>query len=230
MGAPFYFPNRSFSYMSFRLALAAALLISTATAAVAQTESEQDASPAPVAQEQLSGPNAAPMKIEVDEKTLQGEDAYVAALEKLTAEQKTEQETLDKQFFASMRPIMDIYELGGKVMFCLNSNKFTGADNASFVQSFKAFQKVKSDEQEGMWKKHRIDARKVDYMPHTLLDSHYSYIQAVQKAAAEQMVTQTSKAGGYNDTNCPEVQKILAIAHQKASESLKNGTLGTPPK
>jgi len=216
--------------MSFRLALAAALLISTATAAVAQTESGQGASPAPAAREQLSGPNAAPMKIEVDEKTLQGEDAYVAVLEKLTAEQKTEQQTLDKQFFASMRPIMDIYELGGKVMFCLNNDKFSTKDNAGYVQSFKAFQKMKSMEQEAMWKQHRVDAARVNYIDHRLMDSHYSYIQAVQKAAAEQMVTQTGRAGGYNDTNCTEVQKTLETAHQKVSESLQNGTLGTPSK
>lgn len=214
--------------MSFRMVLAAALVMSAATPVFAQTAAEQGAAPAPVAQEQPAG--TAPMRIEVDEKTLQGEDAYVAALEKLTPEQKAEQEKLDKQFFASMRPIMDIYELGGKVMFCLNNEKFETKDNANYVQSFKAFQKLKSMEQEEMWKQHRAHASGVKYIEHRLMDSHYSYIQAVQKAAAEQMVTQTGKAGGYNDTNCPEVQKTLEIAHQKVSESLKNGTLGTPAK
>ena len=219
--------------MSIRIALAAAFLLSLSMPVLAQgTEAGQGASPVPTAQEAPadSGPNAPAMHIDVDEKTLQGEDAYVAALEKLDAAQKTEQGALDKQFFESMRPIMDIYDLGGKVMYCLNNHKFTGADNAAFVQSFKAFQKLKSDEQEEMWKKHRIDARKVTYLDHQLLDSHYSYIQAVQKAAAEQMVTQTGKAGGYNDTNCPEVQKTLEIAHKKVSDTLQNGTLGTPAK
>ena len=218
--------------MSFRLVLAAALLISATTPVFAQAGAEQGAAPAPApsAQAQANAPNAAPMRIEVDEKTLQGEDAYVDSFQKLTAVQKTEQETLDKQFFESMRPIIDIYDLGGKVMYCLNTHKFTGGENASFVESFKAFQKLKSDEQEVMWKKHRTDARKVTYIDHVLMDSHYSYIQAVQKAAAEQMVTQTGKAGGYNDTNCPEVQKTLEIAHEKASKSLQNGTLGTPAR
>lgn len=219
--------------MSIPLAAAAVFLLSLAMPALAQgLEAAQGASPAPAAQAAPaeSGSNAPAMHIDVDEKTLQGEDAYVAAFEKLNDTQKAEQGALDKQFFGSMRPIMDIYDLGGKVMFCLNANKFTGADNASFVQSFKAFQKLKSDEQEEMWKKHRIDARKVTYLDHQLLDSHYSYIQAVQKAAAEQMVTQTGKAGGYNDTNCPEVQKTLEIAHKKVSDTLKNGTLGTPAK
>ncbi len=220
--------------MSFRIVLAAALLISATTPVFAQAGAEQGAAPAQApaqaAQEQTPSPNAAPMRIEVDERTLQGEDAYVVALEKLTPEQKTEQDTLDKQFFASMRPIMDIYEFGGKVMFCLNSDKFATKDNASYVQSFKAFQKLKSMEQEVMWKQHRVDASRVKYIEHSLMDSHYSYIQAVQKAAAEQMVSQTGKAGGYNDTNCPEVQKTLEIAHQKVSESLQNGTLGIPAK
>lgn len=219
--------------MSIRLAAAAAFLLSLSMpAAFAQgPEAGQGASPVPAQEAPAdSGPNAPAMHIEVDEKTLQGEDAYVAALEKLDAAQKAEQGALDKKFFESMRPIMDIYDLGGKVMFCLNNQKFTGADNATFVQSFKAFQKLKSDEQEEMWKKHRVDARKVTYLDHQLLDSHYSYIQAVQKAAAEQMVTQTGKAGGYNDTNCPEVQKTLEIAHKKVSDTLQNGTLGTPAK
>lgn len=229
MGAPFIFKPET-SFMSIRYVLAAMLLISATAPVVAQTGAEQGASPAPSAKEQMAAPNAAPMQIEVDEKTLQGEDAYVAELEKLTPEQKTEQEALDKRFFASMRPIMDIYELGGKVMFCLNGEKFSTKDNSSYVQSFKAFQKLKSMEQEEMWKQHRVDASRVNYIEHRLMDSHYSYIQAVQKAAAEQMVTQTGKAGGYNDTNCSEVQKTLEIAHQKVSESLKNGTLGTPAK
>lgn len=219
--------------MSIRIAITAAFLLSLAMPVAAEgTDAGQGAPPALAAQQapEASGSRAPAMHIEVDEKTLQGEDAYVAVFEKLDDAQKAEQSKLDKQFFDSMRPIMDIYDIGGKVMFCLNNDKFTGGDNASFVQSFKAFQKLKSDEQQEMWKQHRIEARKVNYVDHQLLDSHYSYIQAVQKAAAEQMVTQTGKAGGYNDTNCPEVQKTLEIAHKKVSETLQNGTLGTPAK
>lgn len=220
--------------MSFPAVLAALLLLAVTTPAAAQggeagqgASPVQQASPAPA---QAAAPSAPPMRIEVDQKTLEGEDAYVAVFETLTPEQKSEQQALDKQFFASMRPIMDIYELGGRLMYCLNNEKFPDNNNAAYVQSFKAFQKVKSDEQEEMWKKHRLDAGKVTYIQHPLMDSHYSYIQAVQKAAAEQMVVQTGKAGGYAGTDCVEVQKTLEIAHQKASDSLKSGTLGTPAK
>lgn len=222
--------------MSFPAVLAALLLLAVSTPAAAQgDEAGQGASPQQAPPQQQAAPqkaasSAPPMRIEVDQKTLEGEDAYVAVFETLTPEQKSEQEALDKQFFASMRPIMDIYELGGRLMYCLNNEKFSDNNNAAYVQSFKAFQKVKSDEQEEMWKKHRLDAGKVTYIQHPLMDSHYSYIQAVQKAAAEQMVVQAGKAGGYVGTDCVEVQKTLEIAHQKASESLKSGTLGTPAK
>lgn len=221
--------------MSFPAVLAALLIFAASTPAAAQGgEAGQGASPQQAPQQQAApqqaAPSTPPMRIEVDQKTLQGEDAYVAVFETLTPEQKLEQEALDKQFFASMRPIMDIYELGGRLMYCLNNEKFPDNNNAAYVQSFKAFQKLKSDEQEEMWKKHRLDAGKVAYIQHPLMDSHYSYIQAVQKAAAEQMVVQTGKAGGYTGTDCAEVQKTLEIAHQKASESLKSGTLGTPAK
>lgn len=220
--------------MSFPAVLVALLLLAVSTPAAAQGDAGQGAMPGqaesqPPAQQNSAAP-AAPMRIEVDQKTLDGEDAYVSVFEKLTPEQKVEQGLLDKQFFASMRPIMDIYDLGGKLMYCLNNEKFSDNNNAAYVQSFKAFQKLKSMEQEAMWKKHRQDAGKVAYIEHALMDSHYSYIQAVQKAAAEQMVVQTGRAGGYLGTDCPNVQKTLEIAHKEVSESLKSGTLGTPAK
>ncbi|HYD19217.1 MAG TPA: hypothetical protein VEF76_12135 [Patescibacteria group bacterium] len=162
-----------------------------------------------------------PMRIEVDDETMEAEDAYVEAVDKLTPVQQTELAGLDKAFVKTMAPIMDLYELGGKVLFCINSDAFPAAQRSEYVQSFKDFQQIKTIEQEKLWVAHRKQAAEIGYIDHALMDGHYAYIQAIQKAAAEQMVEKAGKEGVYNGTNCPEIQKTLDFAHKSAPNALK---------
>lgn len=207
--------------MRFMLAFAAILI--TSTPALSQTEGTGS----PVPPQAAGEAQAQPMRIDVDTRTIEEEDAYAEAVDKLTPVQKNELDVLDKEFVKTMSPIMDLYELGGKVIFCINSEAFPAAERPKYVSAFKEFQQVKTREQEAMWKTHRANAAQVSYIDHALMDGHYSYIQAIQKAAAVEIVEKTGKTGGYSSTNCQEVQKTLEDAH-KTLQSTGNSGTSTP--
>lgn len=196
----------------------------------------------PVAAQQYVPGGTTPETLKLSAAALAGEQEYIAAVLKLTEQQKSELQVLDRAFIAAMMPIMESYDMGGKLLFCLEAgdqkDSAISAEQPKYVAAFKAYHAEKIAEQENMWRTHRAEAAKVNYISHELMDKHYSYIQLAQKTNAEVMVDRAGRTGVYRNTQCVEVQRKLdASATRKASgnspvtpPTSPNPPENTPPK
>lgn len=181
----------------------------------------------------LTAPCAAQAQQAVSETLLQGQAAYVAKIAQLTEAQRQKLFEMDKQYAATLQPMLDAFDMGGKMLFCMRAK---GMDQNIYVAAFKNYQAERVREQEDLWDAHRDIALGVDYIDHALLDQHYAYIKAVQVAMAQQHVDQNNRTGQYNRTNCGEVQQQLDAAAKRAKNAMPpgatfdgtSGTLGTP--
>lgn len=164
--------------------------------------------------------------IHVDETTRKGQAAYQDAVRKLTQPQREELAALDKRFYASMQPVIQSYDIGGQLIFCMRSNSAFANNQQKYVTAFRAWRAGKDREQQEMWKELRGLAVKLTYIDHALLDVHYAYIQAAQISIVEQMVDKATQAGGYNGTNCLQVRDMLDAA-AKTEEAPRKEFQGT---
>lgn len=211
--------------MALHFILAAALLVAASGPVLAQ----DSAKPEPQVQAQEFAHEK--LSLQIPESILRGEAAYAAALQQLTDEQKSQLITLDRAFYVTMVPILETYDIGGKLIFCLGANQEGSAisgSNPQYVQSFRAYQAEKIAEQKALWREHASAAREVKSLEHALMDAHYRYIEAVQKSAAEQMVNQMGRGGGYLDTNCREVQKMLDVSASRVQKAAPEATPAAP--
>ena len=205
--------------MVFRFLALAVLSLAAVTPAFAQAE-------------QAVKPQATP-PIFFPERVIKGEMEYAAAILKLTDAQKAELKKLDQDFTVTMAPSMEIYDMGGKLLFCLGiKQQGSGISDKQdqYVQAFKYYQVEKAEEQKVLWKQHSVAAVKVTYLDHALLDRHYEYIESAQKAAAEQMVDRAVRTGVYQHTSCAKVQVILDDTDARRKRAASSGILGTPAK
>lgn len=203
--------------MALHLILAAALLLATAAPVLAQEKNgkpDSQVMPQEMAHEKLD--------IQIPDNILRGEAAYAAVFQKLTDDQKTHLVTLDQAFYVTMVPILETYDIGGKLIFCLGevqAGSAISSNNPQYVQSFRAYQAEKIAEQKNLWQEHRGAAVKVEFIDHALMDAHYGYIESVQKSAVEQMVNAMGRSGGYRGTDCREIQKTLDASANRAQKT-----------
>lgn len=170
-------------------------------------------------------------QVSVSDAVRKGQMAYIQALQRLTPEQRDELKQYDEKLGVVMQPVLETYETGGKLIYCLQHHEPISKAHESYVKAFQSYRTRQAEEAEKKWQEPYAKAMQLDYIDRNAVSAHFAFLQAVQTAVVRQTIEQNGRAGGYKSTDCDALQRLLDGAKEKDSAlpdgATFDGTSGT---
>lgn len=172
-------------------------------------------------------------QISVSDAVRKGQTAYIQALQRLTPAQRDELKEYDEKLGVIMQPVLETYETGGKLIYCLQHHEPISTAHESYVKAFQSYRAREAEEAEKQWQEPYARAMQLGYIDRNVVSAHFAFLQAVQTAVVRQTIEQNGKSGGYKSTDCAALQRLLDGAKEKdkalpdgATFDGSSGTLG----
>lgn len=163
--------------------------------------------PAAKAEEAAKQPQVE-LQIQSDNQMENASEAYKAAMENLSAEQKKELEDLEREFAATMAPDMEIFSKAGELEHCNTTDADFQAKSETYQKAFMTWRDSVNADQEKLWSAHQTLRKKITYVDQAVLDDYYLFQKKLMVQLMALVTMQAQKQGAFAKADC----KALAAA------------------
>ncbi|MDE1151183.1 MAG: hypothetical protein PW788_01495 [Micavibrio sp.] len=168
---------------------------------------------------QAGGAGADPdTTITINSAALGDDRPYQAALKTLSPQQQQLLGKLDDDAVKTVEPDIQVLDMAGKLHYCFQSGKIAADQQKEYATAFLAFQGMAKAAQQPLLEQQSGMRDQVTFMDRQLLEDHAKYQSNMMLAMAGQLMQVAEKKGGFQKTDCAEVQQKLDAAAQNTQQ------------